>query len=350
MKVTFAAVIFGLMFFTFAKADEVSSFCLMTETQAEVQRNILNYPEVFGSTGNPQTGNSSTITAGMRWSLSRYLQANTVSRLASASCDAYRADRQLAAQTQNVEQRADLQAIQAMEPLLRTALVMAGDEVNKEQKLMAAKVATLTDVNAAFNANNAIRTQLAALLQTRSRIQDQLPEAEAANDELVQKSIAAKSRVASETSHLAAQAGWDLSIAAGAQNDPSNASRTSPYVGLTVSYSLGSHAANRAANQVAAVTAQYLTEQHDGPVQQYQRAIATVRGLLESERLILQGIEERKAFIDTTVNRLQGIATDNGQRALRQARIEQQASNAQLAGSRARLDFFQQWLARNQPN
>ncbi|SAL00466.1 hypothetical protein AWB78_05950 [Caballeronia calidae] len=330
-------------------ADEVSSFCNMTQTQADVQRNLLNSPELFATTGNPQTGNSSTITAGVRWSLSKHLQAGTVSKLADANCDSYRVDAKLAEQTKNVGQRADLKAIESMEPLMRQVLALANEEVKKEQALMQAKVSTLTNVKDAFDARDSIRTQLASLVQTRSRIGEQLPDAEVPLGELVRQSIEAKAEVANETSQLAAQSAWDVSIAAGAQNDPRAQNRTQPFVGLTVSYSFGAPAANRAANKVAGLTTQYLNEQRDGPLQQYQRAIATVKGLVEGERIILQGLEERKAFTDATLERLTGITTDDGQRAIRQTRIERLASEAQIAGSVARLKFLQQWIERNKP-
>lgn len=332
-----------------AVADEVSSFCSLTQTQAALQRNLLDYPELFATTGNPQTGNSSIVTGGVRWSLSKYLQAGTVGKLADANCESYRADNRLTEQVKKVEQRADLKAVESMEPLLREALALANDEVAKEQTLMRAKAATLANVKAAFDARDTISMRLAGLVQIRSRLQDELPDAEVPLGELVNQSIAAKAEVASETSRLAGQTGWDVSIAAGAQSDPRGANRAQPFVGLTASYSLGAPAANRAGGNVGALTTQYLSEQRDGPLMQYQRAIDTARGLIEGEHIILEGLEQRKALADSTVERLQGISTEDGQRALRQTRIEQRANGAQIAGSRARLKFLQQWLDRNKP-
>lgn len=332
-----------------AVADEVSTFCNLTQTQAAVQRDLLDYPELFATTGNPQTGNSSIVTAGVRWSLSRYLQGATVGKLADANCEAYRAENRLAGQAQAVEQRADLQAVESTEPLMRQALQLADEAVAKEQALLRARVSTLADVKAAFDVRDAIGTRLASLVQIRSRIKDQLPEAEVPLGQLVDRSVAARAEVAIESSRLANQAGWDVSIAAGAQDDPRGRNRTQPFVGLTVSYSLGAPAASRAADRVGALATQYQNEQRDGPLQQYQRAIVTARGLIEGEQIILRGLEERKALVDSTIARLQGVTTDDAQRALRQGRVEQLAGEAQIAGSRARLQFLQQWLDRNKP-
>jgi hypothetical protein len=153
--------------------------------------------------------------------------------------------------------------------------------------------------------------------------------------------------VASETAHLAAQSAWDVSIAAGAQTDPRNGGTTKPFVGLTVTYSFGAGAANRAANTVAGLSEKYENEQRDGPMQQYIRAKETAHGLIQAEEGVLQGLYERKTLADNTVDRLKGIQTDDAQRALRQANLEQLGVQAQIAGSEARLDYLRLWIARN---
>jgi hypothetical protein len=44
---------------------------------------------------------------------------------------------------------------------------------------------------------------------------------------------------------------------------------------------------------------------------------------------------------------LKGIQSDDAQRALRQAKLEQMGTQAQITGSEARLDYLRSWLARN---
>jgi hypothetical protein len=328
-------------------ADESDAFCNLTQAQAEVQKQLLGSAQMFATTGNPATGNSSTVTVGFSKSLSKQLQAKTTGELADATCDSYRADRKLAEQAQNVEQRGNLHAFEAMEPLLRQALDTASANVATEEAKLRAHTATLADVKAAYDARDVVRSLLTALQQTRSRIANQLPEAEVPLGGLVHDAITAHAAVASETAHLAAQSAWDVSIAAGAQTDPRNGGTTKPFVGLTVTYSFGAGAANRAANTVAGLSEKYENEQRDGPLQQYIRAKETAHGLIQAEEGVLQGLYERKTLADNTVDRLKGIQTDDAQRALRQANLEQLGVQAQIAGSEARLDYLRLWIARN---
>lgn len=330
-----------------AFADETKSFCDMTQAQADVQKQLLGSASLFATTGNPATGNSSTITMGVSKSLSKHLQARTTGELADATCESYRLDRKLAEQAENVEQRGDLLAFGAMEPLLKKALEIANTNIEKETALRKVHASTLVDVKAAYDARDTLTTLLTTLQQTRSRIQDQLPEAELPLRELVQEDIAAKAAVTSKTSKLQAESAWDVSIAAGAQTDPREGGRTKPFIGVTVSYSFGAAAANRAANRVGELTTKYVSEERDGPEMQYRRALDTARGLIQAEEGILRGLDQRKALADNSVQQLQGIETDDAQRALRQARLEQAGAQAQIEGSQARLDYLRGWLARN---
>jgi hypothetical protein len=192
-----------------AFADETKSFCDMTQAQADVQKQLLGSASLFATTGNPATGNSSTITMGISKSLSKHIQSRTTGELADATCESYRLDRKLAEQAQNVEQRGDLLAFGAMEPLLRKALELANANIEKEKELRKVNASTLTDVKTAYDARDTLTTLLATLQQTRSRIQDQLPEVELPLRELVQEDIAAKADVASKTSKLQAESAWD---------------------------------------------------------------------------------------------------------------------------------------------
>ncbi|MBC8741827.1 hypothetical protein F6X40_35350 [Paraburkholderia sp. UCT31] len=333
-----------------AFADETQSFCDMTQAQAEVQKQLLGSAQLFATTGNPATGNSSTITMGISKSLSKHLQARTTGELADATCESYRLDRKLAEQAENVEQRGDLLAFGAMEPLLRKALDLANANIDKETSLRKVNAATLMDVKAAYDARDTLSALLTALQQSLSRIQDQLPEAELPLRELVQEDIAAKAAVAGQASKLQAESAWDVSIAAGAQTDPRHDGRTRPFVGVTVSYSFGAVAANRAASRVASLTSKYVSEERGGPEMQYRRALDTARGLIQAEEGILRGLDQRMALADSNVQQLQGIETDDAQRALRQARLEQLGTKAQIEGSQARLDYLRGWLARNTDN
>lgn len=331
-----------------ALADEAQSFCDLTQTQAEVQKHLLGSAQLFVSTGDPQTGSSTTVTVGLSKSLSKHLQARTTGALADATCDSYRADRKLAEQAQNVEQRGDLLAFTAMEPVLRQALDMAKANVARERELLNAHMSTLMDVKGASDSLTAVRELLTTLEENRSRIQDQLPEADVPLRDLVQQSIAAKTDMASQTSKLAAESSWDVSLAAGVQSDPGNGGgRAKPFVGVTLSYSFGAAAAYRAANRVSGLAAKYVSEERDGPEMQYRRALATVRSLIKAERDVMEGLDERKALVDETIARLQGIESDDAQRAMRQAKLDQLSILAQQAGANARMDYLRGWLARN---
>lgn len=329
-------------------ADEVQLFCEMTKAQADIQQQLLGSSQLFTTLGNPQTGISNTITAGVSKSLSRHIQAKTSSTLADATCDAYRADHILAEQTKNVEQRSMLVAIDAMEQKLQKALDQANANITKEKQMLAMGASTLMDVKAAYDARLTVRSMLADMAQSRARFQDQLKEAEQPLNILVDKAIASHAKVASVTAQLAAQTGWDVSIAAGAQTDTKTRGTSSKaFVGVNFSYSFGQPAANRISATVEGLAAQYAREQRDGPLIQLQRAITTVKGLIVAEDVLHQGWSDRRELAEDTIKRVTGIDSDDAQRAMRSATLEKLIAAAQQAGSETRMQYLRGWLARN---
>ncbi|KVP75301.1 hypothetical protein [Burkholderia ubonensis] len=338
-----SAALFALPAF----ADEADTFCQLNQAQSDVQRSISGSAEAFTSVGDPVTGSSSVVTVGVRKSLSKHYQANLMGRLADAQCTSYRAARKLAEQAQNVEQRSNLKAIEAMEPLLREALAAANANVKREQDLLVARAARLTDVKEAFETADGLRTQISTLAQLRSRQQDQLPAAEVPLKDLVNESVADQADVASLTSKIQAQAGWDVVVAVGTRTDLRGNAGASNFIAVTASYSFGQPAAARAAGRVSELTTKLLNEQRDAGMQSLTRARDTVHGLIEGEKLVLDGLTQRKALVDSTMARIAGVDTEDGLRAQRAGKVEQLTVAAKIAGSEARLDYLKGWLARN---
>ncbi|KVP17133.1 hypothetical protein [Burkholderia ubonensis] len=346
-KIKTIAIASAALFALPAFADEADTFCQLNQAQSDVQRSIAGSAEVFSSVGDPVTGSSSVVTVGVRKSLSKHYQANLMGKLADAQCTSYRAARKLAEQAQNVEQRSNLKAFDAMEPLLRQALAAANENVKKEQDLLAARAARLADVKDAFETADSLRTQLASLAQIRSRQQDQLPAAEVPLKDLVAESVSDQADVAALTSKIQAQAGWEVTVAAGTRTDLRGNAGASNFIAVTATWNFGQPAASRAAGKVASLTTQLLNEQRDAGMQSLARARDTVHGLIDSEKLVLDGLQQRKLMVDSTIARLAGLDTEDGLRAMRAAKVEQLTAAAKIAGSEARLDYLKGWLARN---
>jgi len=334
------------LFATTATAGEIDTFCALNQAQAEVQSELLGSAEAFTNIGDPNTG-SHTLAVGVRKSLSKYRQAGLVQQLAQAQCEAYRLENRLAEQAANVEQRSDLVGLNAMEPLLKLALEQAESNIQKEQAMLAVRSARLADVKAAFDQADHLRNDLANLAQRRSRLQDQLPSIDEPLSNLVNASVAARSEVAALSSKITAQSGWDVSLAAGMRNDFRGNGQHEGFVAIQATYNLGKPAADRAAGKVSALTEQLLNEQRDANAQGLRRAKNTVTGLAAGEAMNVSTLEQRKALADSTLERLQGVDTEDGLRAQRTLKVEQISADAQLTASRARLQYLKAWLDRN---
>lgn len=334
------------LFVTMAVADEAESFCALNQAQAEVQSELLGSAEAFTNLGDPNTGNHS-LAVGVRKSLSKHRQARVVQQLAQAQCEAYRLENRLAEQAAHVEQRGDLVALEVMEPLLKRALEKAEANVQKEQAMLAARTARLADVKTAFDQADRLRGELVSLAERRSRLQDVLPAIDEPLNDLISASVAARGEVAALSSKVAVQSGWDVSLAAGMRSDFRSNGQREGFVAVQASFNLGKPAADRAAAKVSALTEQLLTEQHDASVQGLRRARNTVAGLAAGEAMNVFALEQRKALADSTLERLQGVDTEEGLRTQRTMTVEQLSTEAALTGSRARLRYLKAWLDRN---
>ncbi|HDR9105416.1 TPA: hypothetical protein QDB04_002257 [Burkholderia vietnamiensis] len=312
-----------------------------------MQKELLGSAEAFASQGDPTTGSSTVITAGIRKSLSKHIQAHMVGKLAAAQCDAYRVNHKLDEQASNVEERGDLVALAAMEPLLKKALAQAEDNVKKEQALLNVQAARLSDVKSAFDAANHLRGKLADLQARRGRIADQLPAADVPLKQLVNESVSDQADIAELNSRLQAASGWDVSVAAGVRDDLRYGTHSQGFIAVTATYSFGKPAADRAANKVAALTRQLLEEQRTSGAQVLHRAKETVRALIGSQQILMEGLVARQAMVDSTIARLAGVDTADGLRAQRAAQVEQLDVAAEMAAADARMDYLKGWLARN---
>lgn len=334
------------LFATMAVAGESDTFCALNQAQAEVQSELLGSAEAFTNIGDPNTG-IHTIAVGVRKSLSKHRQARVVRQLAQAQCDAYRLENRLAEQAANVELRADLVALNAMEPLLKQALEQAENNVQKEQAMLAARSARLTDVKEAFDQADRLRGELVSLAKRRSQLQGLLPPIDEPLNDLVIASVAARSEIAALSSKIIVQSGWDVSLAAGMRSDFRANGQREGFVAVQATFNLGKPAADRAAGKVAALTEQLLNEQHDASVQGLRRAKNTVAGLAAGEAMNVSTLEQRTALANSTLERLQGIDTEEGLRVQRTMKVERISAEAQLIGSQARLQYLKGWLDRN---
>ncbi len=322
------------------------AFCAMARAQGDVQRALLGSADAFAHLGDPATG-TRALTLGVRKSLSRSLQAGTVDQLTQAQCDAYRIEEQLARQAERVEQRSEQQALRVLEPRLRVALAAAERNVAREERLLAARNATLADLRGAHEQAEQLRAELAQAVRRQGQLAGEWPEESQPLETLAQEAGAARARVAELSARLAAQSGWDLAVSAGTRTHASGSERGGAFVAVTATMSLGQFHADAAAARVGGLARDYLRADRDGALQTLVRARDTVRAMLAGEALALEGLERRQAVLARTAARLGGVDTADGQRMRRALEVEALGVDARLAAARGRAAYLQAWLARN---
>jgi len=338
--------------------EAVQSYCALMQAQGNAQSALLRSPDVFANVGDPNTGTKS-VTLGIRQSLARRRQAGTVDLLAQAQCDAYRLEQQLVRLAQHIEQRAELEALQILSVPLLMALKEAEKNVEYEEKLLDAQSATLNDVLGAGELANALRNELAAAMRRRAQLAHELPQVNDGEEDqnlrvLAEQASAARARVSELSSKLNAQAGWDITLSAGARTNTdsdihrnNNSNSNDAFIALNATINLGQMASNRAANSVHALAQQHLNAQFEGGMQTLFRTSETVRALLAADKLAYEDLQRRKALLHRTDERVRDVNTDTAQRMRRQLNVQLQALDARVLSARARMDWLQQWLESN---
>lgn len=329
-----------------APPSAAPAFCAMTRAQGEVQHALLGAADAFAHLGDPATG-TRAVTVGVRKSLSRTLQAGTVAQLAEAQCDAYRLEEQLARQAERVEQRSELQALRALEPRLRAALAAAEQNVAREERLLAARNATLADLRGAHEQVEQLRAELAQAVRRQGQLAGEWPAENQPLEALAQEAGAARARVAELSARLTAQSGWDVAVSAGTRSHASGSERGGAFVAVTATMSLGQSRAGDAATRVGGLAQDYLRADRDGALQTLLRARDAVRAMLAGEALALAGLEQRQALLARTAARLDGVDTTDGLRLRRTLKVEALGVDARLAAARERAASLQAWLALN---
>jgi len=340
--------------------EAVETYCALVQAQGRAQSALLKSPDVFANVGDPNTGTKS-VTLGIRQSLARRRQAGTVDLLAEAQCDAYRLEQQLMRLAQRIEQRADLEALQVVSVPLLMSLKAAEKNVELEESLLDQQSATLADVLAASELANALRAELGEAMRRRAQLVHELPKVddeEADQDvrTLALRASAARARVAELTSKLHAQAGWDVTLSAGARTNTDSEMRRNAghqknsndaFIALNATINLGQAASSRAASSVHALAKQHLNAQFEGGLQTLQRTSETVRALLAADRLAYEDLLRRKGLLQRTSVRVAGVNTPPSVRMQRQLEVQLQALDARLLAAKARMDWLQQWQERN---
>jgi len=342
--------------------EAVQTYCALVQAQGQAQSALLKSPDVFANVGDPNTGTKS-VTLGIRQSLARRRQAGTVDLLAQAQCDAYRLEQQLARLAQQIEQRAELEALQVISVPLLMALKEAEKNVELEESMLDRQSATLSDVLAASELANTLRAELAAAMRRRAQLVHELPKVEHGESDhnlrmLAQQANTARARVSELSAKLHAQAGWDVTVSAGARTNTDsemrrnngNKSSNDAFVALNATVNLGQGASQRAASSVHALAQQHLNAQFEGGMQTLLRTSETVRALLAADRLAYEDLQRRKGLLQRTSLRVDGVNTPPAERMQRQLEVQLQAIDARLLAARARMDWLQQWLESNGSN
>lgn len=329
-----------------ASVSAADEFCALTRAQGDAQSALLAGGEVFTNLGDPSTGNNS-VTVGVRKSLSKHRQAGTVDKLSAAQCEAFRLEEKLSQQAEKVELRSELLSLTVAEPLLRAALAAAEANLKEEEKLLAAKMATLSDLRVAFEQVEALRAELATLARRRAQLQGEVPELEESLEELASKAISARAEVSALSSKLTSQSGWDVAVAAGSRTNTGATGRSGAFVAVTATMSLGKVASDAATARVGSLAHEFLSAQRDGGVQTLIRARDSVKGILAGEDLALQSLVSRKNLLLRTLNRVEGVGTTDALRMKRSLQVDLQAVDARTAAARKRIDHLQAWLERN---
>jgi len=337
--------------------EAVETYCALMRAQGQAQSALLKSPDVFANVGDPNTGTKS-VTLGIRQSLARRRQAGTVDLLAQAQCDAYRLEQELLRSARHIEQRAELEALQVISVPLLMSLKAAEKNVELEESLLDQQSATLADVLAASELADAMRAELADAMRRRAQLVHDLPKVDDVAAEhnlrmLAQQASAARARVSELSSKLHAQAGWDVTLSAGARTNTdsevrrTNSSNNDAFIALNATINLGQGVSQRAANSVHALAQQHLNAQFEGGLQTLLRTSETVRALLAADRLAHEDLLRRKDLLQRASLRVDGVNTPQTERMQRQLEVQLQALDVRLLGLRARMDWLQQWLESN---
>lgn len=341
-----AAIALAFSFCASVQASETDAFCALAAAKAQTQAQLLTAPEAFASVGDPVTG-ARAATIGVRKYISRGQQGELALKLAQAECDAYRAQNALAEQLTGVEARAQLARIIAKKPGLERALAMAQESLEAEEGQLQAQTATIADVNAAYERRDRLRQELAGLARERSLIQNQLAQAGEPLAELVDRAISAQADVADIEAKLAAMSGWEVAVSGGVRAEFNGGGKQEGFVAVTASRSFGYSGAQDAASRVGALTDSFLRSQRDGALQQLLRARDSVAGVVAAERIAGDSLSERQQTLRTTLARLEGVSTAEGQRTLRALQVELVHVDALLQASQAYTQSLSRWLDLN---
>ena len=318
--------------------NEAKIACDLAKAQAEVIASELKSPSVF-ATGSDQISQKS-IALGVSESLSGLVRASKITDAAEAQCASLQASVKLDQYTlwsiTNIQKQGAIASLM----ILNSAIDQAIDNIRILNDQLQASVVTVSDIETAELELEALEKQKATLLTIISAV---VPPIEATDiSRLVHDYQFNQGRAAELTAKAQAHGGWDITVGIGentpiGSQPPGTSTDAAPFFTAMVKYSLGTHAAMRAAEEVGKNTQLLLQNQQTGYFQTLDRHRKEVHALIDIDTTNLanayrqlKSLRRIRAPLDTVDSLLAG----NARRTLD---LHIKTTEADFAGATTRL-------------
>ena len=324
------------------QASELSSYCNMVNSEAEIRSQVLSAPEAFTTVGTDST-NQKVLTAGIRKSFTNAHQATLTTRLGEAQCSAYKLESQISESLKDIDAQVDREGLAEKQTGLKIALGLADANLAQEQNLLKHQLATWSDVRTALETRDQIQQDL---LKTEQAfvIYKQVPQYAAVSlSKMLVELEPANAQVAKIKGDLSSASAWDVSVSAGAIRVLATGAQ-SPYIGVNISRSFGYDGAKDAVRRNVDASVSYGKDQESGVWQQLDRKRAQMEGEIRMQSAAQRSTEEKLVLLSDARSQVDSVDTLAAKRIAANLAIETVQARAELNSVNRRIRMMKQWL------
>lgn len=324
-----------------AFAGEAELACNLERSKAEVAAATLAAPQAFGSFGQDSTASSVSTVIGLSQSYSGKARADLIRKAADAKCEALQASLKIDETNRWSIALIKRRAATVELVFVDEALVYARDVLAMANKQLEAKTITLATQLEAQSNVAALERQRINLLRIISV--QAMPVEPTSIPVLISNAIDAEALAARFAAEAAAEASWDVTVAAGIKQ-PLRNGKTVPFATLNFRYSFGAAEAAVAARAVEVQTRQLLEEQSAGYVKSIIRTRTELKALIEADDALITAAASQLVDLDRGIAVLRPLTTAAGINALRTLELKRLVLDADLKGAQIRSDGYRQLL------
>lgn len=340
-------VLLALLISSVAFATEEQTYCNMTMEKSEADRILLVSPNAELTFGRNPTTLSNVGMAGVTESLSHYLKGQLQRDVGQGDCELYRSLSDLAKHAAYdgivIRNTVVARKVDAIEDAIKQIEALQADESERVavgtstlptvELLEAAKVKLSSDMFEMQSQNNPM-----AVPTLSNHPVDEL--------------ITNTNSLLANQQHILAKSSkydnWDVALGVGGAAEFVGGNKTSsPYATLTLSYSLGSSARNRALDKSAEASIRLLNEQGTGPVQLAYLLKVRVEEMIKFNESALEAAQKYNAAIDGNLKLIDGLDTQDAHKFRVQLQLDQINNNIQLQTLRQSNAILTKYLAIN---